>query len=157
MSDVLEVSGTEVVKATRENILNLEAAIKSLPGSWGKKEARDILNEHVFAPGVYARIANMPKGMVGVGMIHKYAHICLITHGTVKIVSEFDSGVYSAPRIWISEPGVKRTIYALSDAQMVNIIPNVSDTQNLDEIEARVTAESYEDLDKFLAESKETL
>jgi hypothetical protein len=35
MSDVLEVSGKEVVKATRENILNLEAAIKNLPDSMG--------------------------------------------------------------------------------------------------------------------------
>ena len=154
MSDVLEVSGTEVVKATRENILNLEAAIKNLPDSMGEQEALETLNDHVFAPGVYARVMTLSAGMTVVGKIHKYAHICLITHGTVKIVSEFDSGVYSAPRIWISEPGVKRMLHALSDFQMVNILPNPSDTQDLDEIEATVIAKSYADLDKFLKDNE---
>ena len=154
MSDVLEVSGTEVVKATRENILNLEAVIENLPDSIGEQEALETLNDHVFAPGVYARVMTLPAGMTVVGKIHKYAHICLITHGTVKIVSEFDSGVYSAPRIWISEPGVKRMLHALSDFQMVNILPNPSDTQDLDEIEATVIAKSYADLDKFLKDNE---
>ena len=154
MSDVLEVSGTEVVKATRENILKLEAAIKNLPDSIGEEEALETLNDHVFAPGVYARVMTLPAGMTVVGKIHKYAHICLITHGTVKVVSEFDSGVYAAPRVWISEPGVKRTLHALSDFQMVNILPNPSDTQDLDEIEAAVIAKSYGDLDKFLKDNE---
>ena len=46
MSDVLEVSGTEVVKATRENILNLEAAIKNLPDSIGEQEAAVIAKSY---------------------------------------------------------------------------------------------------------------
>lgn len=154
MSDVIEVSGNDVAKATRENILNLEAAIKSLPDSIGEVEAFETLNDHVFAPSVYARVMTLPAGMTVVGKIHKYAHICLITHGTVKIVSEFDSGVYSAPRIWISEPGVKRTLHALSDFQMVNILPNPSNTQDLDEIEAAVIAKSYGDLNKFLKDDE---
>jgi len=150
MSDLIEIAGTDVANVTRENILNLEAAIKSLPDLIGEQEALETLNDHVFAPGVYARVMTLPAGMTVVGKIHKYAHICLITHGTVKIVSEFDSGVYSAPRVWISEPGVKRTLHALSDFQMVNILPNPSDTQDLDEIEAKVIAKNYKDLDEFL-------
>lgn len=150
MSDLIEIAGTDVANVTRENILNLEAAIKNLPDSIGEQEALETLNDHVFAPGVYARVMTLPAGMTVVGKIHKYAHICLITHGTVKIVSEFDSGVYSAPRIWISEPGVKRTLHALSDFQMVNILPNPSDTQDLDEIDAKVIAKNYKDLDSFL-------
>tara|TARA_R110001592_G_scaffold276903_1_gene544025 strand:- start:111 stop:581 length:471 start_codon:yes stop_codon:yes gene_type:complete len=150
MSDLIEIAGTDVANVTRENILNLETAIKNLPDSIGEQEALETLNDHVFAPGVYARVMTLPAGMTVVGKIHKYAHICLITHGTVKIVSEFDSGVYSAPRVWISEPGVKRTLHALSDFQMVNILPNPSDTQDLDEIEAKVIAKNYKDLDEFL-------
>ena len=134
-TDIAQAAGTEVGKHTRQSIQRLEHAIKELPGALDEQEALEKLNEHMFAPGVYCRFMTLPKGMVVVGKIHKHAHICIVTQGVVKIVTEFGEGVHSAPYRWISEPGVKRTLVALTDFQMVNIMPNPTDTQDLDEID----------------------
>ena len=106
---------------------------------------------HRFAPGVYARQFDLPEGSMVVGKIHKHAHLNFLMGGVVKVVSEFHTEIFAAPRVWVSEPGIKRAVYTLEDAMWITVHPNPEDCTDLETIEDEVIAPSYEQLDHFLA------
>ena len=110
----------------------------------------DDLNTHHFAPHVYGREMFIPKDSVIVGKIHKHAHLNVITKGVIKVVTEFGEEIYEGPKIWISEPGTKRAVYALEDTQWLCIHPNFEDTRDLAALEEYVIADSYDELDQLL-------
>lgn len=132
---------------SREALLLLEEAISTmndpLPG--------DITSD-TFAPGVYARTMRLPKDAVVVGKIHRHAHFNFLLKGVVSVASEFHSETFEAPRMWVSEPGIKRAIHALEDVEWVTIHPNPTDTEDMQIIEESVIANDYEQLDKSLLE-----
>jgi len=103
-----------------------------------------------FAPGVYARQIHLQAETMVMGKIHKHAHLNMLMMGTVEVASEFHTETFAAPRIWVSEPGIKRAVYTLVDAMWITIHPNPDDTQDLDKIEDEVIALNYEQLDCFL-------
>lgn len=112
---------------------------------------------HMFAPGVYARRFDLPADSMVVGKIHKHAHMNFLMTGVVTVASEFHTETFAAPRIWVSEVGIKRAVYTIEDAVWVTIHPNPSDTQDLGEIEDEVIAPSYAQLQAFLSGQLEKL
>ena len=132
--------------ASRDGILSLQDSIADLPNQIDCES----LNTHHFAPGIYGRQMDIPAGAVIVGKIHKHAHINVITKGTIKVVTEFGNDVYIAPKIWVSEPGTKRAVYALEDTQWLTIHANETNSQDLSELERQVIAPCFDDLDMFL-------
>lgn len=137
-------------KPSRTDIMGLQAAIAELDSAFDPND----LNTHHFAPGIYGREMFIPKDSVVVGKIHKHAHLNVITKGVIKVVTEFGEDIYEGPKIWVSEPGTKRAVYALEDTQWLCVHPNVDDTRDLEELERFVIAESYDELDKLLIEEK---
>ena len=111
----------------------------------------DAFLTHRFAPGVYARQFDLPEGSMVVGKIHKHAHLNFLMGGVVKVVSEFHTEIFAAPRVWVSEPGIKRAVYTLEDAMWITVHPNPEDCTDLETIEDEVIAPSYDQLDHFLA------
>jgi hypothetical protein len=146
-----------VQKPVREKILSLESALGDLPGALGPEELQDQFNEHFFAPGVYGRKMLIPRGMCVVGKIHKHAHLNVITYGVIRVITEFGEDTYTGPRIWVSEPGTKRAVYAIEDTEWLTIHANANDTQDLKEIEEFVIAPSFEDFDRLMLETQEVL
>ena len=135
-----------VTTPTRGKVLDLEAAVAELPDQIDC----DALNVHHFAPHIYGREMLIPKGSVIVGKIHKHSHLNIITSGLIKVVTEFGSDLYRGPKIWVSEPGTKRAVYALEDTQWLTIHPNFENTADVSELEDYVIAESYSELDAHL-------
>lgn len=139
----------------RESIMNLQNKMNE---AIEKGEAKSTLDEctltHHFSPiqeeygcGTYAREMFIPKGTVVVGKIHRHHYINLIMQGKLTVSSEFGRQTYVAPCIFVSEPGMKRAIYAEEDSIWVNIhISKHTGEDSLDQIEEEVIAPSYEAL-----------
>ena len=70
-------------KTTRADILRLQAALEESPDSIGREDARDSLNTHYFAHGVYSRVMSMPKGRWIIGAVPKFDHRCFGVKGSV--------------------------------------------------------------------------
>lgn len=141
-------------KPQRQDILKLEQSIRELPNAETSEDLNERLLEHFFAPYVYGRKMIIPAGYVIVGKIHKHAHLNVITRGLIKVVTEFGDELYEGPRIWISEPGTKRAVYALEDTEWLTIHPNLDDTTDLEALEEYVIAESYEQFDRLRLEQE---
>ena len=130
----------------RSKLLELQEATQAL----GDTTDWDVYLTHKFAPGVYARQFDLPEGSMVVGKIHKHAHLNFLMGGVVKVVSEFHTEIFAAPRMWVSEPGIKRAVYTLEDAMWVTVHPNTADTTDLEDLEDEVIAPTYDQLDSFL-------
>jgi hypothetical protein len=136
---------------SRKNICELEAVIAQLPDQIDP----DAPITHHFAAGVYGRQMDLQKGSVVVGKIHRFDILNIITHGAVRVASEFCSEIITGPKIWVSKAGTKRAIYAIEDTQWITVHANESDTRDLGKIEDFVIAPDYNSLDIYLSEKLE--
>jgi hypothetical protein len=130
----------------RAALLLLERATEAQP----EQLDLDAMTSHTFAPGVYARTIEIPEDCFVIGKIHKHAHLNFLQSGVVTVASEFHTETFSAPRMWVSEPGIKRAVLALEDTVWVTIHPNPDNTTDLKVMEGEVIAPSYAALDAFL-------
>lgn len=75
---------------------------------------------HFFHGGMYCREVFRPAGVLIVGAVHKKEHFYLVVSGTVAITDgEGDVREVTAPQLFLSKPGTKRAVYALTDALCV--------------------------------------
>lgn len=132
------VTGAEM----REKLLRLQEIMLAMP----KGERVECPVRHHFGPGVYGREIFLRAGTRIMGKIHKHAHINNISMGRVVVATEFGTEKFQAPYQFISQPGTKRVVWALTDTIWTTYHPNPTDTQDLDEIEAYVIAKDYEEL-----------
>lgn len=114
---------------TREQITKLQEAM--LPIQCPQPEPT-----HFFAPGMYLRELTVPAGMLLVGKIHKHTHFLVVTKGRAEVISEFGRTIVEPGHISVSQAGVKRVVLALEDTQFITVHLNLSDTQDLEVIEA---------------------
>lgn len=121
----------------RENAFNLQNAMLAIPESHVEPE----LN-HYFAPGMYGREMTIDAGVTIVGKIHKHAHINIISKGIIDVVTEFGTARYKAPYTFVSEPGTKRCVHAVTDTIWTTI--HATESNDLEEIEKEVIAESFD-------------
>jgi len=92
---------------------------------------------HHFSPGAYAREMSIPAGLVIVGKIHRHAHLNIISKGVLEVFTEAGGNVrLEAPCTFVSEPGIKRVIYACEDSVWTSV--HVTNKTDLAEIEAEV-------------------
>lgn len=71
--------------------------------------------DHAFADGVYMRTIHVPAGALVVGMIHRFAHFCVITKGIVSVLTEDGAFRREAPFIFRSPAGAKRLVFHHAD------------------------------------------
>lgn len=110
---------------------------------------------HKFADGLYVREMFIPAGTIIVGKIHKHTHPLFLMSGTAEIVSETDGNQkLTGPLSIISPSGTKRAIHAITDVVLINVHHNPTNTQDLEEIERSVIAESYEEYDRYIEDKK---
>ena len=111
--------------------------------------------QHVFAPGAYARTMRIPAGTVIVGKIHKHAHLNILSQGTVCVMTETEGDrQLTGPLTMVSPPGTKRAVYAVTDAVWTTI--HLTNSTDLEEIEAEVIAPTFEDYERFALENNMT-
>lgn len=129
--------------SSRANLYRLQEQIGQLPEA-------ELPLTHTFGKGSYARSMFMPAGTVLVGKIHKVQHITCLSQGEVSIFSESGgSERMEGFRIWTTEPGTKRAIYAHTDAFLTTF--HVTDLTDPDEIEDELTTSTFEEVDRIIA------
>lgn len=128
--------------STRQRLAWLEREVGKLP---------DLIThwdlDHTFTKGVYARTLRIKANTVIVGKIHRHEHFNFLQSGTVTVFSSDGRETLTGPKTMVSSAGVKRAVYAHTDAVWTTIHDNPLELRDLAEIEKYVIAESWEQLD----------
>jgi hypothetical protein len=95
--------------------------------------------KHEFADGVYKRTIYSPAGTLVVGMLHRYAHFCVITQGDVSVLTNNGPMRVQAPFMFRSPAGSKRIVFHHTDTEWTTF-HYVGDETDLDEIENQIIA-----------------
>ncbi len=126
-----------VGQAFRDNIFKAQGIVGAAPQV-------DSPVVHHFSDGSYGREIHIAEGVIIIGKIHKHSHLNVLSQGKVTVSSEFGNETFEAPRTWVSEPGIKRMVYAHDDVVWTTF--HVTNSTDLTEIEKQIIAESYDEL-----------
>jgi quercetin dioxygenase-like cupin family protein len=150
------VNQNTLAKVTfRENIQAIEKGMFDLVAENKiKNTVPDCTLTHYFTPidekygcGTYARQMFIPKGTLVFGKIHRHQHLNFIMQGEVKVFTEFGNKEYKAPCVFVSEIGLKRSVYAVEDTLWVTVhMTKHLGEENLSKMEEEVIAPTYEEL-----------
>jgi hypothetical protein len=132
----------QATPVSREQIMRLESVLFQAPDE--AKLDIDRLTSHHFAEGIYLRQLFIPAGVVVTGKIHRTQHLTIICSGTVKITTDHGVQQITGPAVFVSEPGIKKACFAITDAVLMN--PHPTESTDLDEIEQKFIAPSFEAL-----------
>jgi hypothetical protein len=131
---------------TREKVIEFERALAAFAQETGCSIDPEILTRHWFAPGVYARELTIPAGTCLTGKIHRGAHINIISAGRISVLTEHGIKTLEAPCTLVSDAGIKRVGFAHEDTVWTCIHANPDDCTDLEELERRFIAPSFESL-----------
>lgn len=129
---------TQITVQRRSAIMALQNALVQQP------ERIDCPVQHHFAPGMYSREIFIPAGTVIIGKIHRHAHVNIISLGSCYVLTEDGPVEMQAPYTFVSKPGTKRVVHALTDVVWTTC--HVTDETDLEKIEEQVIAPTYEAL-----------
>jgi len=139
----------------RESLLKAQAEMKDMIA---RGELEDVSGQckltHFFTPidekykcCTYARQIFLPKGALVIGKIHRHAHLNFVMQGKVSVNTEFGKKHFEAPCTFVSEPGLKRALYAEEDTIWTTVhLTQYCGEEFLKEIEDEVIAPDYETL-----------
>ena len=100
--------------------------------------------KHEFLPGLYLRTIVNPKDSIVGTKIHREANVSTILRGKLHCITEDGLETLMAPCQFITKPGTERILYAIEETEFSTVHPNPTDTQDLDELEARIIAPDFE-------------
>lgn len=96
--------------------------------------------DHYFHGGMYCRKVFRHAGVLVVGKVHKKEHFYLILSGTVQITDgEGNAEEVTGPHLFLSKPGTKRAVYAITDA--VTMTFHVTDAVTIEDAENQLVEE----------------
>ena len=99
----------------------------------------DLPHSNHFSQGLYCREMPIPAGVALTGKVHKQDHLAMLIKGTIKITTGGDSETLTAPAIVPSKAGVKRAIFAVTDAIFITV--HATELTDVDEIETAMVEE----------------
>lgn len=100
---------------------------------------------HHFADGSYAREMLIPAGSMIIGKIHRHAHVNVISKGRIYVATEFGTEILEAPLTFVSKPGTKRAVYAITDTVWTTIhVTNETDLAKVEEVVICTDYETFE-------------
>jgi hypothetical protein len=99
---------------------------------------------HYFAQGLYAREMTIPAGGILTGAIHKTEHLAVISQGTIRIFDGDQTKTLSAPLTFISQPGVKRAGFALTETVFTTF--HATEERDLDKLVEELCESTAEEL-----------
>lgn len=113
----------------REKILALQDAMFSLPQV-------ELVTEHHFADGMYARVLHHPPGALVVGKIHKKEHFFILTSGQVFVTVNEEVQELNAPHVLVSSPNTKRALFSPNGCVYMTV--HRTKKKNLEKIEKQI-------------------
>lgn len=99
---------------------------------------------HHFAPGVYAREMTIPAGVIATGAVHKTEHLSIISIGHCVLTTDEGPKEIHGPCTFVSKPGAKRAIVAITETVMTTIHP--TEETDLDKLCAMLTESTSAEL-----------
>jgi quercetin dioxygenase-like cupin family protein len=102
---------------------------------------------HFFTDGLYWRQIFNPKGCIITTKIHGEHNISVVTEGRIACITEDGMEILESGMMFITKPGTKRVLYAQEDTIFNTIHPNPTDSRDIEELEARIIAPSFEYLE----------
>ena len=153
-ADVLTIEESFLSKpldgASRQDLLDFESLILEQEGSIKGTKNPECPLTHTFSDGIYVRQIEIPAGMFVTGRIHKHDHPNFLLKGEVLVITESGREHLVAPVSMISKPGTKRALYSITDLVWTTVHLNPTNTQDIDELELMLSAENYEEYDKYV-------
>lgn len=99
-----------VPSTARQKVDALQQELSKLP-------QYEPVTRHYFHGGMYCREVFRHEGVLIVGAVHKKEHFYLIASGSVLITDgDGPAQQFTGPHLFLSKPGTKRAVYALTDA-----------------------------------------
>jgi quercetin dioxygenase-like cupin family protein len=95
--------------SVRKQVEALQAAMSEMP-------QYEPPTEHLFHGGMYCRQVWRPAGCTIVGKVHKKEHFYVVVSGTICVTTDDGVQTVTGPKVLLSRPGVKRAVYAVTDA-----------------------------------------
>tara|TARA_R110000822_G_scaffold260530_2_gene385408 strand:+ start:5 stop:478 length:474 start_codon:yes stop_codon:yes gene_type:complete len=143
-------------KELRNNIVDFQESLKSLPEDvvfFNDTDNCPVTN--TFADGMHIRQIEIPKGIVAIGKIHLHEHVSFLLKGKMIILDEENGRkTIEAPMTIISQPGIKRVVYAIEDCVFTNVFANPSNEKNIEELEKNNVVNTYKEYDLQLENKK---
>lgn len=115
---------SEVATTMRERVERAERFLEQLPQV-------DCPVTHHFAPGVYMREMRIPAGVHATGAVHKTEHLSIVV-GHCLLTTDEGPREFVGHNTFVSKPGAKRMLVAISDVVMTTIHP--TDETDLDKL-----------------------
>jgi hypothetical protein len=147
----------------RQNILAVQDGIsKMIEDKVIESTAKDCTLNHYFSPiddkygcSAYAREIFIPKGTLIIGKIHRHKHLNIISKGKVTVFTEFGEKHLEGPVTFISEIGLKRSVFAVEDTIWTTIhLTEFAGEENLNKIEQEIIAPNYEEIGLIASTTK---
>ncbi len=122
---------TEIVESAsmRQKVERLEAVLEKYP----QVECPLV---HHFAPGIYAREMTIPAGVIATGAVHKTEHLSIVV-GHCLLTTDDGVKEFKGHNTFVSKPGAKRALTAISDTVMTTIHP--TSTTDLEKLVEELT------------------
>lgn len=124
--------GFDLQTPLRERVEALQVEVSKLP-------QYEPLTKHYFHGGMYCREVFREGGVLVVGAVHKKEHFYLIVSGTVAITTDDGVEEVTGPHLFMSKPGTKRAVYAVTDALCMTF--HAIEAKTVEEAEAELVEE----------------
>ena len=123
----------------------MKEAIRQLQQEISKYPQPKFETHHYFADGMYCRMLPRKATTLIIGKVHRKEHLYIVASGTVRITDGQREAIeVTGPAVFVSAPGTKRAVYALTDAVCLTV--HRTDKTDLDEIEAELVEEDSESM-----------
>lgn len=139
-----KVESGDLASLSKEEIRGVLAELESKMMVAEESRHIDCPLKHHFSKDVYARELFIPKGTLAIGKIHKHQNLNIMSKGELSILSVDGCFRVKAPYTIVSDPGVKRLVYAHEDTVWTTI-HGTSET-DLEKIEETFIAKTYADV-----------
>jgi len=115
--------------------------------------------KHYLAGGLYVRALEIPAGVVLTGHIHKRKHIAMVIQGLIDVYDgDAPPKCLRAPCIFVSEPGIKRAGFAITDTVFVTVHKlDAAGETDIEKIEAECVCKTMEEYAAIAPETPEIL
>lgn len=117
----------------------LQERVEALQAEVSKLPQYEPETKHYFHGGMYCREVFRGGGVLVVGAVHKKEHFYLIVSGTVAITTDDGVQEVTGPHLFMSKPGTKRAVYAITDARCMTF--HAIEAKTVEEAEAELVEE----------------
>jgi quercetin dioxygenase-like cupin family protein len=134
---------TRTIEITSAKPFTIISQVEAIEDELRKFPQVDLPVRHLFAEGVYARILEIPRGIILTGKIHKYSQLNVLLKGKVQVLINGKLEMVTAPFVIVSPAGTKRIIRAFEDSRWMTV--HGTHETDVDKIEDQFIAQTEQE------------